>query len=75
MKKTIIIAIIYLLGCFISYIEIRADLKRHFKGEWTTADRCFAIGLSTFSWLSVSVISIHIGITTLAQHRNTPANW
>jgi len=74
MKKTIIVAIIYLSGSFFGYKYCKHNLiSSGAIKTWTVGNRNFAIGLSIGSWLAVAAM----GIVDLihAFNNDTPATW
>lgn len=74
MKKTIIVAIIYLSGCVFGYKYTKHNLQNSVaKEKWTVGNRNFSIGLSLGSWITVGAM----GIVDLVQScdNDTPAKW
>lgn len=66
-----ILVILYLAGCFVSYVLDRWAVKRLF-GNWAKSDRVNAIAYSVLSWASVLAGLITISIM---QKNDNPAKW
>lgn len=69
-----IIFIIYLIGCFVSYPCTKYSLMDRPEKVWTVGYRNLALFLSVFSWYTV----IANGLIYLADNafdQDKPANW
>jgi len=74
MKKKILIIIIYLIGCIISYISCKnVVLNEPHHKVWTKTDRNVSIMISSFSWLSVITLGV-VEVMSLMIN-NEKANW
>jgi hypothetical protein len=74
MKRTIIVAFIYLSGSFLGYEYCKHNLMSSgVIKTWTVGNRNFSIGLSLGSWFTV----VAMGIVYLVQSsdNDTPAKW
>ena len=74
MRKNIIVLIIYLVGCVVSYQTFKYTKINvsYYKG-WTKGDRVFGLLISTGSWLSVCSIGF-INLLELMDNKE-PAKW
>jgi len=75
MKKIIVIALIYLIGCVVSYNYVKFNLTQdHPEKEWTKGDRAFSIGMSCGSWLTLIPMGIVHGIREV-HNNDEKADW
>lgn len=72
MKNKLPIVLIYLTGCYFSYVIGRATLKNSLH-RYTVSDRNFNLAMSSFSWLSATAVGVFY-LATLPQN-DEPANW
>lgn len=74
MKKKILIIIIYLIGCVISYKTCKQlILNEPYHKVWTKTDRNVSIMISLFSW--VSVITFGVVEVMSLMINDEKANW
>ena len=75
----LLIILIYLVGCILTYLLFRYDWKKTFNNRWTIGDRRFALTISIGSWIGVVVgLSIIIPKFIMRNYKvdsNKPAKW
>ena len=80
MKRTIIIILIYLLGCVCSYKLFKYQLTKDFPyKEWSVKDRNVGILFASLSWLSFISIGIFVALDEIydrnKQDLDKSASW
>ena len=80
MKKTIIIILIYLLGCVCSYKLFKYQLTKDFPYmEWTIKDRNVCILFASLSWVSFISIGVFVALDEIYDRNkedlDKPASW
>lgn len=74
-SKVIIIAfLIYLSGCFCSYLVCRADI-RLYKHKYTAQDRATAMAFSSLSWLTFTAVGLMYLGRLINFDSEKPVNW
>lgn len=67
-----IYAAIYLLGCVVCYLTVKADHIKHVK-VWTISGRRFWLFISAYSWFGL--IAALIVMFTKINSEDRPAKW
>jgi hypothetical protein len=75
MKKKLLIAVIYLSGCFCSYTTFKYGMThRHGKiYQYTVGDRTSNLFVSAFSWIAFAVLVVDTLL--IDGNSDAPANW
>lgn len=69
-----IVIVIYLLGCVVSYLLLKKDFNKEFgKDDWTVSDRGFAISISLLSWVGALAAIIHMAMNSSSFDKK--AKW
>jgi len=74
MKTNLIIFLIWASGYVVAYPLWKNYVKSN-SGTYTERDRAFGLGICCFSWASVGVLGLLIGLSHIDIDSHKPAKW